>query len=235
MMAEDYEMSDVMEEDVQGSIQFESTSRLTPILPLEGQTMEDPLSLEYTLPSTSFVVSEVNLDLETFTENYQGYDKVERLLFIAAHCPSLEVESLRLAAEELRYHTLDIKRYEKVLGALHEAEERHHISPKSSVDHEYFQSSATKVRTLTKRLEEGYREAREGGIAESIRQALLELAEHSVTCGEFQKALEYYLRTRDFAGKPSHHFSMCFHVACMYWRLKKLDQARLYIGKSREG
>jgi hypothetical protein len=46
MMAEDYEISDVIEEDIQGSTQFESTSRLMRMLPLEGQAMGDPLSLE---------------------------------------------------------------------------------------------------------------------------------------------------------------------------------------------
>jgi hypothetical protein len=100
------------------------------------------------------------------------------------------VESLRPAANELQYHTLDIKHYKKVLCVLHEVEERYYASLPSSVDHEYLQSSTTKIRTLTKQLEEGCREAYEGSITERIQMALLELIKHNVTYGEFQNNLE---------------------------------------------
>lgn len=194
--------------------------------------IENRLALDYPLPSIPFMTPMINLDLETLAENYTGYDRVERLLFIAAHFPTFEIESLRLAALELHSNTLDTKRYEKVLLALQAAEHRHQLVPLSSLDLDFIQSATIKTQSIMKRLEEGYREAREGGIAESIRQALLELAEHCIYCGDFPKALDYYLRTRDFASKPSHKFLTCLHVAHTYWRLKRLDKALSYATKA---
>jgi tetratricopeptide (TPR) repeat protein len=229
-MAEDIEEEFV--EASQETSKFESCRTNKETVNKIPWSVENPLALDYPLPSTPFQTPMINLDLETLAENYAGYDRIERLLFIAAHFPPHEIESLRLAALELHSSSLDAGRYGKVLLALQEAEHRHQRSPSASLDLDFIQSATIKAQSIMKRLEEGYREAREGGIAESIRQALLELAEHCIYCGDFPKALDYYLRTRDFASKPSHKFLTCLHVAHTYWRLKRLDKAIIYATKA---
>ena len=34
-------------------------------------------------------------DLEAYAANYVGISKIQRLLFVATHCPSLELEALK--------------------------------------------------------------------------------------------------------------------------------------------
>ena len=42
-----------------------------------------------------FVVDNPNFDLEAYANSYSGLAKVRRLIFIAKHCPSMRVESLK--------------------------------------------------------------------------------------------------------------------------------------------
>lgn len=45
--------------------------------------------------SSDFTVENPNFDLEAYGNSYAGLAKIRRLLFIAKHCPSLQVDALK--------------------------------------------------------------------------------------------------------------------------------------------
>ena len=46
-------------------------------------------------PPSDFTVDNPNFDLETYASSYAGFAKIKRLVFIARHCPTLRVDSLK--------------------------------------------------------------------------------------------------------------------------------------------
>ena len=45
--------------------------------------------------SNDFSIDNPNFDLDAYAQSYDSLTKVRRLLFIAKHCPSLRVDSIR--------------------------------------------------------------------------------------------------------------------------------------------
>ena len=48
-----------------------------------------------TTPTADFTIDNPNFDLDSYASSYSGLAKVRRLMFIAKHCPSLRVDSLK--------------------------------------------------------------------------------------------------------------------------------------------
>ena len=46
-------------------------------------------------PPPDFTVDPPNFDLEGYANSYEGLAKVRRLMFVAKHCPSLQIDALR--------------------------------------------------------------------------------------------------------------------------------------------
>ena len=62
--------------------------------------MDDPEA--GSAPPSDFTVDPPNFDLEAYANSYEGLAKVRRLLFVAKHCPSLQVDALRYCLKEPR-------------------------------------------------------------------------------------------------------------------------------------
>ena len=61
---------------------------------VEPMQVDDP-EVGGTLRSSDFTVENPNFDLEAYSNNYAGLAKIRRLLFVAKHCPSLQVDALK--------------------------------------------------------------------------------------------------------------------------------------------
>lgn len=59
-------------------------------------------------------------DLEAYAVCYSGFAKINRLLFIAAHCPALRVEALRMALNYTQT-TYNTQAYQHIHSKLAEA------------------------------------------------------------------------------------------------------------------
>ncbi len=64
--------------------------------------MDELEPLGSTPPSDFTVATPVNFDLEVYANSYDGLTKVRRLLFVAKHCPALQVEALKLVSLDPR-------------------------------------------------------------------------------------------------------------------------------------
>ena len=60
---------------------------------VEPMQVDDPES--GSAPPSDFTVDPPNFDLEGYANSYEGLAKVRRLMFVAKHCPSLQIDALR--------------------------------------------------------------------------------------------------------------------------------------------
>ena len=61
---------------------------------VEPMQVDDPESGGEAPPS-DFTVDPPNFDLEGYANGYEGLAKVRRLMFVAKHCPGLQLDALR--------------------------------------------------------------------------------------------------------------------------------------------
>ncbi|KAF6269325.1 G protein pathway suppressor 1 [Rhinolophus ferrumequinum] len=80
----------------------------------------DPQEDPQNTPDVNYVVENPTLDLEQYAASYSGLMRIERLQFIADHCPPLRVEALKMALSFVQ-RTFNVDMYEEVHRKLSEA------------------------------------------------------------------------------------------------------------------
>ncbi|XP_069397985.1 COP9 signalosome complex subunit 1 isoform X2 [Ovis canadensis] len=80
----------------------------------------DPQEDPQNAPDVNYVVENPTLDLEQYAASYSGLMRIERLQFIADHCPSLRVEALKMALSFVQ-RTFNVDMYEEIHRKLSEA------------------------------------------------------------------------------------------------------------------
>ncbi|XP_012410334.1 COP9 signalosome complex subunit 1, partial [Trichechus manatus latirostris] len=83
---------------------------------IDVDPQEDPQSA----PDVNYVVENPTLDLEQYAASYSGLMRIERLQFIADHCPPLRVEALKMALSFVQ-RTFNVDMYEEIHRKLSEA------------------------------------------------------------------------------------------------------------------
>ncbi|KAI9007772.1 26S proteasome subunit RPN7-domain-containing protein [Hyaloraphidium curvatum] len=159
---------------------------------------------------TKTLVSSTNLDLEAYANNYQDYTRIERLLFIADHCPPLQVDSLKLALDALK-RTLNYAKYTMVLSKLNEVLASKQ-SPAVAADSQWIESAQRTAKTQTEKLENDLKVYKNNLIKESIRMGNNDLGRHYLKCGDLSNALKSFSRARDFCVNAKQVVEMCLNV-----------------------
>ncbi|RMB95174.1 hypothetical protein DUI87_28161 [Hirundo rustica rustica] len=85
----------------------------------------DPQEDQQNSPDINYVVENPTLDLEQYASSYSGLMRIERLQFIADHCPQLRVEALKMALSFVQ-RTFNVDVYEEIHRKLSEATRRGH-------------------------------------------------------------------------------------------------------------
>ncbi|KAH0629415.1 hypothetical protein JD844_011473 [Phrynosoma platyrhinos] len=85
----------------------------------------DPQEDQQNAPDINYVVENPTLDLEQYAASYSGLMRIERLQFIADHCPQLRVEALKMALSFVQ-RTFNVDVYEEIHRKLTEATRRGH-------------------------------------------------------------------------------------------------------------
>ncbi|XP_010147819.1 PREDICTED: COP9 signalosome complex subunit 1-like, partial [Eurypyga helias] len=80
----------------------------------------DPQEDQQNAPDINYVVENPTLDLEQYASSYSGLMRIERLQFIADHCPQLRVEALKMALSFVQ-RTFNVDVYEEIHRKLSEA------------------------------------------------------------------------------------------------------------------
>jgi hypothetical protein len=66
----------------------------TNLLALNGVASHNSLTVSY---NPEFEINNSSIDLDTYTSGYTGLMRINRLVFLAEHCPPVRVDALRMA------------------------------------------------------------------------------------------------------------------------------------------
>uniref|UniRef100_A0A8C9MBR3 G protein pathway suppressor 1 n=1 Tax=Panthera tigris altaica TaxID=74533 RepID=A0A8C9MBR3_PANTA len=93
----------------------------------------DPQEDPQNAPDVNYVVENPTLDLEQYAASYSGLMRIERLQFIADHCPPLRAEALKMALSFVQ-RTFNVDMYEEIHRKLSEATRELQNAPDSIPD-----------------------------------------------------------------------------------------------------
>uniref|UniRef100_A0A674AZ33 G protein pathway suppressor 1 n=1 Tax=Salmo trutta TaxID=8032 RepID=A0A674AZ33_SALTR len=207
-----------------------SLSSLSPSLPslslLQGavepmQIDADPQEDQQNAPDTNYVVENPTLDLEQFASSYSGLMRIERLQFIAQHCPQLRAEALKMALSFVQ-RTFNVDVYEEI----------HHPACAPLLDTAWAESTRKKALLKLEKLDTDLKNYKGNSIKESIRRGHDDLGDHYLDCGDLSNALKCYSRARDYCTSAKHVINMCLNVIKVSVYLQNWSHVLSYVSKA---
>ncbi|KAJ3360360.1 cop9 signalosome complex subunit [Allomyces javanicus] len=162
------------------------------------------------IKSAPAVVEATNVDLDTIMANYQGRNRIDRLIFIGERCPLLAVDAFRLALGLIKAETMDMIKYKKTLFFLNEAL-THRGLPNEDTDTDWMDATQRAVRVQTDKLESELKTYKNNSIKESIRMGFNDLGNHYYKCGDMAAASKQYSRARDYCSLAAHHLDVHYN------------------------
>ncbi|KAK7484674.1 hypothetical protein BaRGS_00024082 [Batillaria attramentaria] len=187
-----------------------------------------------------YTVENPSLDLEQYTTQYTGLARLNRLMFIADHCPALRVEALRMALNYVMT-TFNTNMYGVIHRKLQEA-----VSASSSLpdavagsvhsvpplDVPWMETTAKKAAFKLEKLDTDLKNYKSNSIKESIRRGHDDLGDHYLDCGDLSNALKCYSRARDYCTNPKHVVNMCLNVIKVSVYLQNWSHVLSYVNKA---
>jgi COP9 signalosome complex subunit 1 len=154
---------------------------------------------------TFYNIMNPNVDLESYAQQYNGLARIQRLSFIAKHCPALRAESLKLAISYVKttHNTSLYTELERQLclatsmsrsngtGKVHGIE----VSVEGK---EWINTRNKKFAIALERLDSELKNYKSNSIKESIRRGHDDLGDHYLDGGDLTNALKSYSRARDY-------------------------------------
>ncbi|CAB4013176.1 COP9 signalosome complex subunit 1 [Paramuricea clavata] len=180
---------------------------------------------------SEFNVESTTLELDYFSLNYAGLSKLRRLLFIAKHCPCLELDALKLAHDNVK-QTFNTKLYAQIAIKLGEASSRAGEAENSQMDVNWIEATNKKAAVKLEHLDTDLKTHKANTIKESIRRGHDDLGDHHLDCGDLNNALKCYSRSRDYCSVPKHIINMCLNVIKVSALLKNWAHVLNFVNKA---
>ncbi|KAM5273863.1 COP9 signalosome complex subunit 1 isoform 8-T8 [Ctenodactylus gundi] len=180
----------------------------------------DPQEDPQNAPDVNYVVENPTLDLEQYAASYSGLMRIERLQFIADHCPPLRVEALKMALSFVQ-RTFNVDMYEEIHRKLSEATRELQNAPDAipeggveppPLDTAWVEATRKKALLKLEKLDTDLKNYKGNSIKESIRRGHDDLGDHYLDCGDLSNALKCYSRARDYCTSAKHVINMCLNV-----------------------
>jgi len=198
-----------------------------------------------------FTVDNPSLDLETYASCYTGLAKLQRLQFIAEHCPLLRVEALKLAIScvQTTYNTALYQRLHRKLSEVTGGTANGTAGPDVAVgaaDHglaaasgalpaldlNFVDSRNKSAQMKLEKLDNELKNHKSNSIKESIRRGHDDLGDHFLDFGDLGNALKCYSRARDYCTSGRHVVSMCANVIKVSVYLQNWSHVTSYVNKA---
>ncbi|XP_062581559.1 COP9 signalosome complex subunit 1-like isoform X2 [Saccostrea cucullata] len=187
-----------------------------------------------------YVVENTTLDLEQYAAQYSGLAKLNRLLFIADHCPMLRVEALRMALAYVM-NTYNTSLYQQIHRKLQEAVTSSSSLPDAvagaihnvpNLDTQWIETTSKKAALKLEKLDTDLKNYKSNSIKESIRRGHDDLGDHYLDYGDLSNALKCYSRARDYCTSPKHVVNMCLNVIKVSVYLQNWSHVQSYVNKA---
>ncbi|XP_072029578.1 COP9 signalosome complex subunit 1-like isoform X3 [Amphiura filiformis] len=187
-----------------------------------------------------YAVENPSLDLEAYAVCYTGLAKVNRLLFVAKHCPPYKTEALRMA---LAYtlSTYNTQMYQLIHRKLAEAVSNISVLPDAvagvvhnvpPLDTAWIESTNKKAALKLEKLDTDLKNYKSNSIKESIRRGHDDLGDHYLDQGDLSNALKCYSRSRDYCTSAKHVVNMCLNVIKVSIHLQNWSHVLSYVNKA---
>uniref|UniRef100_A0A3Q3IJK8 PCI domain-containing protein n=1 Tax=Monopterus albus TaxID=43700 RepID=A0A3Q3IJK8_MONAL len=200
----------------------------------------DPQEDQQNAPDTNYIVENPTLDLEQYATSYSGLMRIERLQFIAEHCPQLRVEALKMALAFVQ-RTFNVDTYEEIHRKLTEATREVQGVPDPvpeggvvppPLDSAWAESTRKKALLKLEKLDTDLKNYKGNSIKESIRRGHDDLGDHYLDCGDLSNALKCYSRARDYCTSAKHVINMCLNVIKVSVYLQNWSHVLSYVNKA---
>ncbi|CAG0889599.1 unnamed protein product [Darwinula stevensoni] len=207
---------------------------------------------QHIVENTSLKETEHKNDLESYASQYSGFAKLNRLLYVADHCPPLRVEALKLAVTHIQT-TYNVNLYQIIHRKLLEASGRlpgggnsapngpgsvpdvasqdmgHNIPP---YDSQWAETRSKKAALKLEKLDTDLKNYKTNSIKESIRRGHDDLGDHYLDIGDLNNALKCYIRARDYCTSGKHLIHMCLNVIKVSVYLQNWSNVLSYVSKA---
>ncbi|XP_039082350.1 COP9 signalosome complex subunit 1 isoform X5 [Hyaena hyaena] len=200
----------------------------------------DPQEDPQNAPDVNYVVENPTLDLEQYAASYSGLMRIERLQFIADHCPPLRAEALKMALSFVQ-RTFNVDMYEEIHRKLSEATRELQSAPDSApdsgaepppLDTAWVEATRKKALLKLEKLDTDLKNYKGNSIKESIRRGHDDLGDHYLDCGDLSNALKCYSRARDYCTSAKHVINMCLNVIKVSVYLQNWSHVLSYVSKA---
>ncbi|XP_046893896.1 COP9 signalosome complex subunit 1 isoform X2 [Hypomesus transpacificus] len=191
-------------------------------------------------PDSSYVVENSTLDLEQYASSYSGLMRIERLHFVAEHCPRLRAEALKMALAALQ-GTFNVDAYEEIHRKLSDAPREVQGVPDAvpeggaeppSLDSAWAESTRKRALLKLEKLDTDLKNYKGNSIKESIRRGHDDLGDHYLDCGDLSNALKCYSRARDYCTSAKHVVNTCLNVIKVSVYLQNWSHVLSYVSKA---
>uniref|UniRef100_A0A4X1U8Q8 COP9 signalosome complex subunit 1 n=1 Tax=Sus scrofa TaxID=9823 RepID=A0A4X1U8Q8_PIG len=200
----------------------------------------DPQEDPQNAPDVNYVVENPTLDLEQYAASYSGLMRIERLQFIADHCPPLRAEALKMALSFVQ-RTFNVDMYEEIHRKLSEATRELQNTPDAipesgveppPLDTAWVEATRKKALLKLEKLDTDLKNYKGNSIKESIRRGHDDLGDHYLDCGDLSNALKCYSRARDYCTSAKHVINMCLNVIKVSVYLQNWSHVLSYVSKA---
>ncbi|KAL9543316.1 hypothetical protein MBANPS3_008170 [Mucor bainieri] len=154
-------------------------------------------------------------DFETYINNYEGYSRISRSLYIAKHCQGLAIEAYKTAIHDIQQNTRNIAKYTHAVECLNKV-----LYSKGKlavpIDQDWVNQKQRENKSLADSLENELKVAKANLAKEDIRMCHIKLGDYFYNKGDLPSAMKNYVRTRDYCMTSQDVLDMCFHTIKVY-------------------
>ncbi|KAJ3129946.1 hypothetical protein HK098_007212 [Nowakowskiella sp. JEL0407] len=159
------------------------------------------------------------------------HGRIDRLLFIAEHCPPLQLDAYKLALDEIVKFS-DLNKYYAVLNRYNEALTLR-AKPECVADANWVKANSLRnLREKIESLEVEFRNRKNMGLKDEIRASCIQLGEHYYSCGDLSSSLKYYTQAREYCSTPAQLADICMEVIKVSIELGNFTHVQSYVVKA---
>jgi COP9 signalosome complex subunit 1 len=178
------------------------------------------------LPKIQDPVICTSLNIASYVDRYDGFTKLQRLIFIAEKCSNLQEEAYRQLLTELKRGSNSVL-YMKIYVLVGEI-----LGYGSDADKDWIDSVEKREAIKLERLESELMAAKTTMVKESIRLSYNDIGDLHYERGNLSEAMKTYLRTRDYCTLPKHNSQMCVRVISASMDLGQYGNVMFYVKKA---
>jgi hypothetical protein len=187
--------------------------------------------------NSEFEINSSNIDIDMYVSGYSGLMRINRLVFLAEHCPSVRIDALNLGLSHImetyntQYYTTVQKQLADHIARLNGFSGQTESQLVPNPDLNWIEATNKKAALKLEKLDSDLKSAKSLSIKDCIRRGQEDLADHFLDMGDLTNALKCYSRSRDYCSNNKNLISLCLNVIKVSIFLKNWSYVLSYVNK----